>query len=207
MAFKLLSLGSGALTAWALIPPYNPPVSPKRRAPAEVDSRTQLHRTLGLLLIGSAIPRLAWEFKPTLRTPIDEPYVYPSDDPVVRVLSSTHSVTGQIVVGEALRPSNAKLQDLGPSYIYSLRYLRADHSILGGVWTEEKVATLDSHSEVTKDEYLTPLGDSIYSTFVLQEAARLVNSTKIGQTGEWQSALVMLVEPYMSCRRFSLVLL
>ncbi|EIN10543.1 hypothetical protein PUNSTDRAFT_65035 [Punctularia strigosozonata HHB-11173 SS5] len=190
-SLTLLFLGSVALTSWALIPPSVASTGPKRRAPDEIEPRTLLHRTIGLLLIASAIPRLAWEYKPTLRTPLEEPYLYPAHDPVVRILSSTHSVTGQIVVGEAMRPSDAKLQELGPNYLHSLRYLRADHSILGGVWIGERVATLGDQSAIVRDEDLIPLGDSIYSTFVLQEAARLVNSTEIGQAGAWKNALVI----------------
>lgn len=48
------------------------------------------------------------------------------------------------------------------------RFLRADHSLLGGRWIGKKVAS-DSRNG---------LGDSIYSTFVLQEAVRMIESKK-----------------------------
>lgn len=109
----------------------------------------------------------------------------------MRVLSSTHSVTGQIVVAEALRASDARLTELGPRYMHSLRFLRADHSMLGGVWTGERVATMGDPREVALDGMGEPLGDSIYSTFVLQEAVRLVNSTAVGREGKWENALII----------------
>lgn len=59
----------------------------------------------------------------------------------------------------------------------------------------DKAMPLDDSSEpLLVDSYGTKLGDTVYSTFVLQEAARLVNSTeagKTGKTGHWQNALAM----------------
>jgi hypothetical protein len=74
--------------------------------------------------------------------------------------------------------------------LHSARYMRASHSILGGVWTHDKVQVLDDEQPLT-DLAGEPLGDSIYSAFVLQEAVRLVNSTKTGKAGAWKNALVM----------------
>jgi hypothetical protein len=71
-----------------------------------------------------------------------------------------------------------------------MRYLRASHSLLGGVWIGDRVATKNNAPPVV-DSKGTPLGDSVYATFVLQEAARLVDSTKIGKVGKWENALIM----------------
>lgn len=54
----------------------------------------------------------------------------------------------------------------------------------------DKVHVLDGEQPV-KDSLGVPLGDSIYSTFVVQEAVRLVNSTRTGTTDAWSNALVM----------------
>ncbi|KAH7105885.1 S-adenosyl-L-methionine-dependent methyltransferase [Auriculariales sp. MPI-PUGE-AT-0066] len=76
----------------------------------------------------------------------------------VRLLASKSSVTGRIVVAE----------HLGMGF----RYLRADHSLLGGQWID---------MPTTRGE----TGDSIYTAFMLQEAARLV------ETGHKDSALIV----------------
>jgi hypothetical protein len=68
----------------------------------------------------------------------------------VRVLARTDSVTGVVVVAENL--------------IDKFRYLRCDHSLLGGMWIAGSRSPLNNHG----------LGDSIYTAFVLQEAIRLV---------------------------------
>lgn len=121
---------------------------------------------------------------PILSRPLLEPYTHPAYP--LRILSSVQSTTGLIVVGEALPPSTG--QDI--TAIHSLRYLRAAHSLLGGVWIGDKVATKDDATP-TIDEEGTPLGDSIYAAFVLQEAARLVDSTDIGKENKWENALIM----------------
>jgi hypothetical protein len=68
-----------------------------------------------------------------------------------------------------------------------MRYLRASHSLLGGVWIGDQVPITDD----VVDSQGTPLGDSIYAAFVLQEAARLVDSTEMGKDGKWENALIM----------------
>ncbi|TDL16118.1 S-adenosyl-L-methionine-dependent methyltransferase [Rickenella mellea] len=93
-----------------------------------------------------------------------------SDTPTLRIFSSTPSITGQIVVGESSEQS--------------FRYLRADHSLLGGVWIGKNVARMDGGQAV--DSNGTELGDSIYSAFVLQEAARFHVSEK-----KQESALII----------------
>lgn len=112
-----------------------------------------------------AQPMLA---SPILPHPLPAPYTRP--DYPLRILSAEQSVTGLIIVAEVLP---LKTDD----EIHSIRYLRASHSILGGVWLDGMVYMLDGQ-QPEMDSFGTPLGDSIYSAFVLQEAVRLVNSTR-----------------------------
>lgn len=74
--------------------------------------------------------------------------------------------------------------------IHSARFLRASHSILGGVWIGKKVITIGDKPAVF-DSFGTQLGDSIYSTFVLQEAVRLINSTARGKSDSLKNGLIM----------------
>jgi hypothetical protein len=121
---------------------------------------------------------------PTLPHPLSEPYNHPKFP--LRIISSVQSTTGLVVVGEALPIAiNNNI-----TAIQSMRYLRASHSLLGGVWIGDRVATLNDASPVV-DSQGTPLGDSVYAAFVLQEAARLVDSTEIGKDGKWENALIM----------------
>lgn len=118
-------------------------------------------------------------------TQADPPYThltYP-----IRILSSTKSTTGLIVVGEALSAPGDF--DKAGDTLHSLRYLRAAHSLLGGVWIRDKVITIDN-APLTFDAHGEPLGDSIYSAFYLQEAARLVDNT---EDGKKENALIMSV--------------
>lgn len=107
----------------------------------------------------------------------------------LRILSSKDSVTGVIVVGEIL-PPKADVAD--QTITHSFRYLRASHSLLGGVWIGSNVASLNGVPFRT-DQDGTPLGDSIYTTFVLQEAVRLVNNNMQGDIGKRENALIMWV--------------
>lgn len=94
----------------------------------------------------------------------------------LRVLSSTPSTTGQIIVAE--------------DFERGFRYLRADHSLLGGVWLGPKhLVRQDGDTKFLQDKSGTYLGDSIYSTFVLQEAARLQIRER-----PHESALIMSVK-------------
>ncbi|KAI0307094.1 hypothetical protein B0F90DRAFT_1813906 [Multifurca ochricompacta] len=131
--------------------------------------------TRGLLKPGLAVLFLSlslWLMNPPLLPrPVTRPYTHPNFP--LRILSSTSSVTGVIVVGESL-PSD--VQGTSERYPTSLRYLRASHSILGGVWIGDKIATR-ANSAPLLDAEGTPLGDSIYSAFVLQEAVRLINTS------------------------------
>lgn len=130
------------------------------------------------LALALAAPVLSYSNPITLRKPLSTPYTHPTQP--VRILSSVQSTTGVIVVGESLKRSeHAPPLDPADPYavIQEARYLRADHSILGGVWIGSKAQSMDGKNAVATDAAGTPLGDSIYSTFVLQEAARFVRST------------------------------
>jgi len=124
---------------------------------------------------------------PVLPHPLLEPYSHPTEP--LKILSAVQSVTGLITVAEWQSPQSGDTQG-ATDVLSSARYLRASHSLLGGVWTYEKVAVLPGQ-EPLKDSFGTYLGDSIYSAFTLQEAARLVDSTAKGKAGSWESALVM----------------
>ena len=128
-------------------------------------------------------PRFA---NPVLPHPLPQVYTHPSYP--LQILSAEQSVTGVITVAEWLPPPNYKEADDGS--MHSLRYLRASHSLLGGVWVRDKVETLDNEEPV-RDMHNNPLGDTIYAAFVLQEAALLVNSTERGKFNRWRNALVM----------------
>ncbi|GAA5876242.1 hypothetical protein JCM16303_007067 [Sporobolomyces ruberrimus] len=87
-----------------------------------------------------------------------------------RILASKKSLTGYISVGEQEVP--------GPNGAtgYRFRYLRADHSLLGGLWTGVSEMELRrSGSRVTEEE-IVKRAESIYSTFIVQELVRLVET-------------------------------
>jgi hypothetical protein len=133
-------------------------------------------------------PLLLWRLgPPILPQPLTEPYTHPSFP--LRILSSVPSVTGIIVVGETL-PPDTRMAGTPETYPSSLRYLRASHSILGGVWVGDKISQRTSGAPLLDAEG-TPLGDSIYSAFVLQEAVRLIDtSNRAIRTGQ-EKALFM----------------
>ncbi|KAI6035057.1 hypothetical protein F5J12DRAFT_790765 [Pisolithus orientalis] len=146
-------------------------------------------------------------FFPAMRTPTlseFEEFPYHSVQYPLRILSSQESITGMIVVGELLDT----LKDTVPDALHSLRYLRASHSLLGGVWTGEAIVTMGNVPPRT-DELGTHLGDSIYSAFVLQEAVRLINGTSECPGGHCEKALVIgvgagVIDPavYYAARRY-----
>ncbi|KAJ3722496.1 spermidine synthase [Lentinula raphanica] len=118
---------------------------------------------------------------PVLPDPLKLPLAFPnptSDGARIQILSSVQSTTGLIVVGEAMTPPKKDLEAYEKAgTIHSVRYLRAAHSLLGGVWFGPRAMTLTENDKPLRDSIGVVLGDSIYGTFVLQEAARLVNST------------------------------
>src|ERR1700733_1991980 len=111
---------------------------------------------------------------PVLSHPLKATYTHPNVP--LQVLSSVQSTTGLIVVAQSLSPSESTV-GAHRQEIHSARFLRASHSILGGVWIGKEVITLGDEPAVV-DSFGAQLGDSIYSAFVLQEAVRLINSTE-----------------------------
>lgn len=79
------------------------------------------------------------------------PLTVTSHNHTVTLLARSDSVTGTIVVGEYKNES--------------YRFLRADHSLLGGQWIGEKT-------------FGKAVGESIYGAFTLQEAVRLIEKPK-----------------------------
>ncbi|KXN89518.1 Spermidine synthase [Leucoagaricus sp. SymC.cos] len=120
---------------------------------------------------------------PILPHPLSETFTHRSGR--LQIHAAVQSVTGLVVVGDTL-PSPHGDDDS----MHSARYLRVDHSLLGGVWMRDRAITLE-HEPFVVDSYGAKLGDTVYSTFVLQEAARLVDSTKVGKTENWKSALTI----------------
>lgn len=145
-----------------------------------MNSKTALFNALSILA-GVLVMTVG---SPVLEHPLTEVFNHPTYP--LRILSSVQSTTGLIVVGEALPPSAGQEESL----ISSVRYLRASHSLLGGVWIGRKAVTMDGAPHPTDSEG-TPLGDSIYAAFVLQEAARLVDSTGMNKESDWENALIM----------------
>ncbi len=139
-------------------------------------------------LVILTLPALLWlSNPPLLPQPMTEPYTHPNFP--LRILSSVPSVTGRVIVGEFL-PSDSWVPDAPERYPTSFRYLRASHSILGGVWIGDNVSTRNNESPAL-DATGTPLGDSIYSAFVLQEAVRLIDGTDRGVPNGQEKALFM----------------
>lgn len=122
---------------------------------------------------------------PILPHPLRQTFTHPTYP--LQILSAEESITGLITVAQWLPAPNSK--DGNEHEMVSSRYLRASHSLLGGVWTHDNVYVLDEPP--ISDSFGVPLGDSIYGTFVLQEAVRLVNSTTTGKEEEWRNALIM----------------
>lgn len=122
---------------------------------------------------------------PILPHPLHQTFTHPTYP--LQILSAEQSITGLITVGQWLPPAN--FQDENEQQMRSTRYLRASHSILGGVWTHDNVQVLGEPP--ISDSFGVPLGDSIYSAFILQEAVRLVNSTTTGRKEKWRNALIM----------------
>jgi hypothetical protein len=159
----------------------------KAPTPASPEARAQgTPKTLSLLtyfvlmLLASASYRYSPSIHSHFRTgQLKAPYVHPSGN--VTILSSKQSTTGIIVVGETGPGNRAHSR---------IRYLRASHSLLGGVWTHERAMNVDA-SFATHDAAGNQLGDSIYTAFVLQEAVRLIDSTSRGD--DWSGSEVLTI--------------
>ncbi|KAJ7167466.1 spermidine synthase [Mycena filopes] len=190
-----LVVAAALLNIWIMTFQVRPPAPRKKKAAAPATSPSLRF----LILI--AFNGVCWQThkslaSPVLPHPLPEPYLHPTFPLLIH--SSIQSITGLIVVGEALPPPS---YNGGPdNEMHSLRYLRASHSLLGGAWMGSKVATLSDAPPMT-DSFGTPLGDSIYGTFVLQEAARLVNNT--ARAGKWERALIIGLGAGISATAFS----
>lgn len=152
----------------ATLTPSPPPSLPedkgkgKGKAQSSAPSSPNLYiRTLPLLLpvLAAAFalsqpPAASYTLPYTQTTPTPANASDASRPTSVRLLARAHGSTGLVVVGEHVEEE--------------FRFLRVDHSLLGGRWFGDKVAP----------DARDGLGDSIYSTFVLQEAVRLVQRKK-----------------------------
>jgi hypothetical protein len=79
---------------------------------------------IGNITLGLVRPRVfpyTVSLPPNLNSPAGAPRERPA--PAVRILNSTRSITGQIVVAENVE--------------YGYRFMRCDHSLLGGRWARE----------------------------------------------------------------------
>ncbi|BGP40816.1 hypothetical protein JCM10449v2_004781 [Rhodotorula kratochvilovae] len=80
------------------------------------------------------------------------------------VLAAQKSVTGWISVGEYTLPA----EEGAPPGDYTFRYLRADHSLLGGLWVGP------SRDQLRRGARGGEVDEAEVSTFILQELVRLV---------------------------------
>ncbi|GAA5891718.1 hypothetical protein JCM6882_006180 [Rhodosporidiobolus microsporus] len=98
--------------------------------------------------------------------------------PPPRILSSRKSLTGWITVGEQTVPGPPG--EDGQPQMVEFRYLRADHSLLGGLWVGPSRAQKRVESErggrggEVEEREVVAKAETIYSTFLLQELVRLV---------------------------------
>ncbi|GAA6048483.1 hypothetical protein JCM3770_003780 [Rhodotorula araucariae] len=88
------------------------------------------------------------------------------------VLAAQKSVTGWVVVGEDTLPGGVGGAPHGGDYTF--RYLRADHSLLGGLWIGPSRDQLRMRGAKVDEAEVVRRAESIYSTFILQELVRLV---------------------------------
>lgn len=184
-------LGGIGLALYAFSSTFVSASSPRREDDeGESISSTSSSPRLVPGLTALLLPLLLWRLgSPVLPQPLTEPYAHPSFP--LRILSSVPSVTGKIVVGDIL-PTDTREPGTLESYPSSLRYLRASHSILGGVWIGDKISQRASGAPLL-DAKGTPLGDSIYSAFVLEEAVRLIDtSDRAIRTGQEKALFIGL---------------
>ncbi|KAI0700725.1 S-adenosyl-L-methionine-dependent methyltransferase [Cytidiella melzeri] len=171
----LVYIGFGVLLVW-IAAPFLPKVNLDEAA-----AKPQIQSSgSGNLLRIAMLPLLPYLFtllhSPTLPKPLLEPFVHPNAS--LRILYSVSSpFSGVVVVGDIPPPTAAEIQRGHVFEPHSMRYLRAGHSLLGGVWTGERAYRKDGKGPLGLDANLNPLGDSIYTAFNLQEAARLVETS------------------------------
>jgi len=185
---KLFILGGIGLAVYVSFSAFVLGSSPRRENDEgkSLSSTSSRHLVPGITAL--LLPLLLWRLgSPGLPKPLTEPYTHPSFP--LRILSSVPSVTGVIVVGEVYS-SDTQVSGTPQSYPSPLRFLRGSHSLLGGVWIGDKISRRGSSAPL-QDAEGTPLGDSIYNAFLLQEAVRLVDtSDRAIRTGQ-EKALFM----------------
>ena len=188
---QFLGLASSAYAVWIWVLPISAtPSSSRPRRKTKNTLLTPIQIKLALLV---AVVGLWWSLHPHLLSPVlphplKGPYTHPNVP--LQILSSVQSTTGLILVGQSLSPREYRHSGIHDLEIHSARFLRASHSILGGVWMGEEIITIDDEPALV-DSFGTQLGDSIYSTFVLQEAVRLINSTERGRNGSLENGLIV----------------
>ncbi|KZS89395.1 hypothetical protein SISNIDRAFT_458895 [Sistotremastrum niveocremeum HHB9708] len=158
--FATLALPTLLISLVTSTTPTPPPNSPKSKDSKPKSSLKSPHRsplsTLpSLLLPALSLSSLALTTRQTL-TPRNFPIL--SDDGGHRLLASSVGASGRITVGENIKDN--------------YRYLRAGHSLLGGLWIGPKAHPASSKNPKSRHAPIN-LGDSIYSAFVLQEGALL----------------------------------
>ncbi|KAI0053647.1 hypothetical protein FA95DRAFT_474802 [Auriscalpium vulgare] len=163
---------------------------------------TTFRITPKLVLASFVLPAIPYAYGylyyPYLPYSVPVPFEHPEFP--VRILYSTASVTGRIVVGETVTPGEFASGNQGS---YSLRYLRAGHSLLGGVWIGDKIGVRSQSIKPLVDKAGSPLGDSIYSAFALQEAARLVDPKERGIVKGKEEALFIGLGAGISATAFN----
>jgi hypothetical protein len=169
-----------ALSIWGITTPFirtNGPATEKEKKvinpklSSRPPTRSPDFVKIGMLVGAVAVGFVSQKIRATLH-PLSAPYSHPTAP--IRILSSVQSNTGVIIVGEVGRvEQDSPYWSETQNTISEARYLRASHSLLGGVWINSKAVSLDVTKPVAVDSQNKPLGDSVYSTFVLQEAVRL----------------------------------
>jgi hypothetical protein len=108
--------------------------------------------------------------------------------PTLRILESRRSLTGHIVIGEI---SNTPQGDELEVLRNTVRFMRADHSILGGLWIgHSRLGYQDRFGTTPKNDEDVLWTETIYSTFILQEAAILTKPSR-DEIIERERALIM----------------
>ncbi|PBL02705.1 spermidine synthase [Armillaria gallica] len=183
LSFLLLCL---SITQMDVSPTPAPKSSSKKQHQKSATSFTSVQIKLIILSLAATLSYTVYPklYSPVLPHPLPQTYTHPSYP--LQIHSSVQSTTGLIVVGQALDLSNSDPNHPDDKMSH-VRYLRAAHSFLGGVWMGPKIMTLEGIPPL-RDSHNHRLGDSIYGVFTLQEAARLVNSTA---KTEWENALVI----------------
>ncbi|EGG10495.1 uncharacterized protein MELLADRAFT_93485 [Melampsora larici-populina 98AG31] len=113
------------------------------------------------------------------------------DEPTNQTKSATNllvrriSTTGLITVGEFKDPESREV----------FRYLRSDHSLLGGIWIGPSMKSVQKKfsnlNQIQLEKIAIENSESIYSTFIIQEAIRLVKRNQTHSKKQEEEALIM----------------